>query len=171
MKKVLIASLTVLAILSTTACEFKKQAHVNVNVGSNQPASVTIETNSGDETTTVNLSSDQPATVTVEPNTDEETSDQAGDVKITDDEALEAIKNRCLEENPDLENMIDEGYMIYWNVESSDDAQIVVLYRAYTGAEIRYYIDRTTGDTYVTEFVSGITEEEEKTGETFNIKD
>ena len=38
-------------------------------------------------------------------------------------------------------------------------------------AQIRYYVDPTSGDTYVTEFVPGITDEEQKTGETFNIRD
>ena len=64
-----------------------------------------------------------------------------------------------------------DDYTLYWNVESSDAEQIVVAYRSYTAAIIRYYIDVQTGDTYVTEFVSGITDGEEKTGETFNVRD
>ncbi len=46
-----------------------------------------------------------------------------------------------------------------------------MLFRSYTGAEVRYHIDRAAGETYVTEFVSGITEKEERTDETFNIRD
>ncbi len=49
--------------------------------------------------------------------------------------------------------------------------QIVVLFRSYTGALVRYYIDPASGETYVTEFVSGITPEEERTEETLNVKD
>ena len=36
---------------------------------------------------------------------------------------------------------------------------------------VRFYIDSATGETYITEYVSGITDEEEPTGETFNVKD
>ncbi|MCR5418012.1 MAG: hypothetical protein K6E84_03775 [Lachnospiraceae bacterium] len=91
---------------------------------------------------------------------------------LTDEEALAAIRNYCCINNPDLkEKEGSDEYTFYWNIESSDDAQIVVLYRSYTGALVRYYIDRTSGDTYVTEFVSGITETEERTEETFNVKD
>lgn len=42
---------------------------------------------------------------------------------------------------------------------------------SYTAAQIRYYIDRNTGDTYVTEFVPGMTDGEGKTDEQFNVKD
>ena len=53
----------------------------------------------------------------------------------------------------------------------NEKGEIVILYRSYTAAQIRYYIDPNTGDTYVTEFVPGITDEEERTEETFNVKD
>ncbi len=49
--------------------------------------------------------------------------------------------------------------------------EIVVLYRSYTGAEIRYYIDPGSGETYVTELVPGIIEEAQSTEESFNVKD
>lgn len=91
---------------------------------------------------------------------------------ITEEDALYAIKAYCYINNPDLEEIVNEGtYTVYWEIESSDIDQIVVLFRSYTGAQIRYYIDRATGSAYVTEFVSGITEEEEKTDEFLNIKD
>ncbi len=35
----------------------------------------------------------------------------------------------------------------------------------------RFYIARSTGDTYSTEYVPGITDEEEQTDEHFNAKD
>ena len=62
-------------------------------------------------------------------------------------------------------------YTIFWDVESYNDNQIVVLYRSYTGAEIRYYIDSVSGDTYVTEFVKGITDGEQPMDEKFNLWD
>ena len=90
----------------------------------------------------------------------------------TDDQALSAIKNYCIANNPELEDMVKSGdYTIYWEIESSKDNQIVVLFRSYTGAELRYYIDSVSGDTYVTEFVKGITDGEQRTEETFNALD
>lgn len=99
------------------------------------------------------------------------TSDITSD-SITDNQALESIQKYCYTNNPDLEKMVDEGqYQISWSVSLSNDDKIVILYRSYTGAEVRYYINRITGDTYVTEFVSGIMDEEQRTDETFNIRD
>ena len=101
-----------------------------------------------------------------------EANDPGNDETITDEQALEAIENYCYDKNPDLESIINETeYEVKWDVQSTDEQEIVILFRSYTGAEVRYYIDRATGDTYVTEFVSGITEEEERTDETFNVKD
>ena len=92
--------------------------------------------------------------------------------RITDDQAITAIKNYCHMTNPDLVNIEKEGeYPVYWEVQSSDENEIVILFRSYTGAQIRYYIDPVLGDTYVTEFVPQITNEEEKTDEEFNIRD
>ena len=91
---------------------------------------------------------------------------------LSDEEALSAVKNYCYDSNPDLKDIEKDGeYELYWEVESGGDKEIVVLFRSYTGAQIRYHIDRNSGDTYVTEFVPGITEEEEKTDESFNIRD
>lgn len=91
---------------------------------------------------------------------------------LTDELALDAIKSYCFENNPDLQGIVDdETYPVYWSVESSDEHQIVVLYRSYTAAQVRYYIDRASGDTYVTEFVPEITPEEERTDESFNVWD
>ena len=99
---------------------------------------------------------------------------QADDAQqvLDNDTAVAAIKNYCHETNPDLQNIEDAGeYPVYWEVESADEKQIVVLFRSYTGAQVRYYIDPASGDTYVTEFVPGITDAEEKTDESFNARD
>ncbi|MCR5627449.1 MAG: hypothetical protein K6F99_09025 [Lachnospiraceae bacterium] len=98
--------------------------------------------------------------------TDSEKSDQ-----VSDETALGAIKNYCYKNNPDLKEIEESGQDVSWEVESGDDKQVVVLYRSYTGAEVRYYIDRASGETYVTEFVKGITPEEERTEESFNVMD
>ncbi len=101
---------------------------------------------------------------------DNETTQDADE--ITAEQALEIIKEYCVANNPDLEEMMDtEDYTVYFETYTSDDGEIVVLYRSYTGAETRYYIDPSTGDTYVTELVPGIIDEEQETGETFNINE
>lgn len=92
--------------------------------------------------------------------------------EVTDEQALSAIKNYCYSVNPDLESIVNAGeYPVYWEISSSDENEIVVLFRSYTGAQNRYYINRTTGDTYVTEYVPGITESEQRTDEEFNVRD
>lgn len=91
---------------------------------------------------------------------------------ISDEQALQAVMNYCAAGNPDLEDIIKSGeYPAYFDVSSSDEHEIVVLFRSYTGALLRYYIDPVSGDTYVTEFVPGITPEEERTDESFNVRD
>ena len=92
--------------------------------------------------------------------------------ELSDEQALAAIRQYCLSSNPDLEGIVNaREYPVYWEIASSDANEIVVLYRSYTGALVRYYIDRTTGETYVTEFVSGITPEEQRTEEHLNVWD
>ena len=91
---------------------------------------------------------------------------------ITEDQACEAVKKYCIDNFPDLADMVDsDEYTLYWEASTTDDGEICVLYRAYTGALIRYYVNPETGDTYVTEQVPGIIDEEQKTDETLNIKD
>lgn len=92
--------------------------------------------------------------------------------KLSDEQALSAIKNYCCTINPGLGNIVkSEEYPVYWEIDSSDEHEIVVLFRSYTGAQNRFYIDRTTGDTYVTEYAPGITSEEQRTDESFHISD
>lgn len=90
-------------------------------------------------------------------------------VSLSEEQALTAIQNYCYGGNPDLKDIVNAGeYEVYWDIASSDEQQIVVLFRSYTGAQNRYYIDRVTGETFVTEFVPGITTEEQRTEESFN---
>jgi len=98
--------------------------------------------------------------------------DRNGERELSDEEALAAIRNYCYIRNPDLKGIVDAGeYPVYWDISSSDEREIVVLFRSYTGAEVRYYIDRFTGDAYATEFVFGITPEEERTEESINVRE
>ena len=68
--------------------------------------------------------------------------------------------------NPELEEMADsEDFTVYFDVSENENGEIVVLYRSYTGALTRYYIDPSSGDVYVTEQVPGIIDEEQRTDE------
>lgn len=100
------------------------------------------------------------------------TENEPGNKKLSDEQALAAIRQYCFVSNPDLENIVNAGeQQVYWDIQSSTDTEIVVLFRSYTGALIRYYIDPVSGETYVTEFVPGITTEEQRTEERFNARD
>ncbi len=91
---------------------------------------------------------------------------------VSDEQALAAIRNFCYLVNPNLEQIINDGeHQVYWEVVSSDAQQIVVLFMSYTGAQVRYYIDRNSGVTFTTEFVPGITPNEERTDESFNVRE
>ena len=100
------------------------------------------------------------------------TENEPGNKKLSDQQALAAIKQYCLVNNPDLESIVNAGdQQVYWDIQSSTDTEIVVLFRSYTGALIRYYIDPVSGESYATEFVPGITSEEQRTEESFNARD
>ena len=92
--------------------------------------------------------------------------------RLTDDDALMAVRNYCLLDNPTLQGYVDSGeYNIDWDIFTSEEDQIVVWFRSYTGAFKYFYIDPVSGDTYVTEFVSGIMTEEQMSDETLNAWD
>ena len=80
-----------------------------------------------------------------------------------------AVMNYFKADSPDYE--IDTEHGEYWEVVPGDNGEIKVIHRSYTGAFNYYYVDPATGETYVTEFVPGIIDEEQKTGETFNVND
>ena len=100
------------------------------------------------------------------------TSVQTDSEALSEDQALDAIKNYCFTNNPELKNMASsDEYTIYWNVTSNTANEIVVLFRSYTGAQIRYYIDPVSGAAYTTELVPGIIDEEQRTEESLNVRD
>ena len=91
---------------------------------------------------------------------------------LSDEVALSAVRQHCLDANPDLESIVNAGeYPVTWEIAASDEKEIVVLFRSYTGAELRYHVDRISGETYVTEFVPGITSAEQPTEESMNAWD
>ena len=98
--------------------------------------------------------------------------DSRGERRLTDEQAVSAIRHYCYISNPDLESVVNTGeYPVYWEVSSSGENEIVVVFRSYTGALNRYYIDPVSGDTYVTELVPGIIDEEQRTDEHLNVWD
>ena len=92
-----------------------------------------------------------------------------GEKRLSDAQALAAIQRYCYQNDPELESMVKSGeYPVYWELVSGGEQEIVVLFRSYTGALIRYYIDPLSGRTGVTEFVPGVTPEEVRTEESLN---
>ena len=92
--------------------------------------------------------------------------------KLSEDDAILAIRNYCFSQNPDLRQIVEAGeYPDYWYIYSAEGDEIVVAFRSYTGAQNYYHIDSISGYTYVTTFVPGISSEEEITDETLNAWD
>ena len=93
--------------------------------------------------------------------------DQTG--VLSEEQALDAAINHYKNNTPGYETGAEEND--YWDVSTEDAGQIVVSYHSYTGAINRYYVDVNSGETYVTEYVPGIIEDERRTGEVFDIRD
>ena len=92
-----------------------------------------------------------------------------GDKRLSAERALAAVRRCCRIADPGLAGIEEAGeYPVYWEVSSSGE-ELVVLFRSYTGAQLRYHIDPLSGDAYVTEFVPGLSSEEARTGETLNL--
>lgn len=98
--------------------------------------------------------------------------DPQGERAMSDEQACAAIERYCCLSNPDLKGIVESGeYPVSWKITEYSEDQIVILFHSYTGADVRYYIDPVSGETYVTEFVSGVTAEEQRTDETLNVWD
>ncbi len=134
---------------------------------SSDPAETTAQTST--ETTQQETTGDTQLENTEDTSSGQSVSEAAA---ITKEQALDAVRNYCFIQDPGLKNMTgSDEYTIYWDVISESADEIVVLYRSYTGAQMRYYISPVSGETYVTEQVPGIIDEERPTDESINIKD
>ncbi len=164
-KKTVLMILCCMAVwLTACAPSGKKENEREAQATSGSETGQTIEIGESPQGSGIDVSTQSP-----QGSPDSDTAAEA----ITEEQALEAIKNYCYENNPDLKDMeSSDEYTIYWEVSTKDTGERVVLYRSYTGAEIRYYIDPVTGETYVTELVPGIIDEEQRTEESFivNVK-
>lgn len=157
MKKKMILAVMCGMILGLAACGTKDKEENDLN----KNAESVIEF---DQTSEAEESSDAVDTAEIQK------SDKTD--MITQEQALNAIRNYCYINDPGLKDMENsDDYTLYWDVTTDDDDKIVVLYRSYTAAQIRYYIDPVSGETYVTEQVPGIIDEEQRTEETLNIRD
>lgn len=179
MKKTLIAVLSLVMALGIIGCESKQEDTSEIINGIDESTSVFTNTDASEDEVTENEASEAEISenetgkneTSEEEIGEDETESPVSDM-ITEEQALSAIKNYCYANNPDLEGIEKAGeYPVYWEIISSDENEIVVLFRSYTAAQIRYYIDPNLGDVYVTEFVPGITIEEEMTDESFNARD
>ena len=170
----------ILAVCSLAGCEKTDSVQGNDEKQSTAASVLTTASVSSESTSTMDATSADETTAVQPTQTEAPLQDktEAASVEgsesdaLTDEQALEAVKNYCFSKNPDLKNKVDSGeYNIYWDVTASNADKIVVLFRSYTSAQIRYYIDPISGETYVTELVPGIIDEEQRTEESFNIRD
>jgi len=98
--------------------------------------------------------------------------DSEGGGKLSDEQALSAVKSYCIAMNPELEKIVESGkHEVYWEIGPVSDKETVVLFRSYTGAQVYYHVDPVSGETYVTESVPGITSGQQRTDERFNAWD
>ena len=160
-KKVIIPVLLCVAALMT-ACGEKKSSDT-----SSLFEGIDAETQSQQAEETNQEPSDTPAEEAVQTETTAANTDV-----LTEDQAYAAVINYNKAIGSGIDGEINsEGYSEYWDVSTNEDGKIVVLYRSYTGAQTYYYVDKTSGETYVTELVPGVIDEEQETGEKFNARD
>ena len=170
MKKTIALILICCMTLFFAACGSTNDNEGGSQTETEQASEPTPETETEEATEQTESTEQEEVTETTEDVQTEE--DEAAEELITEDQALQAIKNYRYSIDPDLKEMEDsDEYTIGWDVSTNERNDIVVLYRAYTGAEIRYYIDPKTGEAFATELVPGIIDEEQFTEETLNIND
>ena len=95
-----------------------------------------------------------------------------GENRLTEEQAVQAVRNYCRIRDPDLERIVNEGeYPVYWDVSSGGGNEIAVVFRSFTGALNYFHIDPASGETFVTELVPGVVDGEQRTGESLNAWD
>jgi hypothetical protein len=179
MKKKNLLVVLCLMIFCLTACgqEDKKESGLqnesNSVIETEQTSEITEETEQTEQTEqteSVSVTETEQTTQTSEDISAEQSENKTE--ALTEEQALKAIKNYCSINNPELEKEMDsDEYTVYWDVETNENSEIVVLFRSYTGSQTRYYIEPISGETYVTELVPGIIDEEQRTDVSFNARD
>ena len=91
---------------------------------------------------------------------------------LTDEQAITAVKNYCFSIEPGLESKEQsEKYDLSWEIVSSSEEEIVVLFKGNTGEEARFHIDPVSGDTTITAVIPGDTPQEETSDEIIHLRD
>ena len=91
---------------------------------------------------------------------------------LSNEQGLTAITNYLCKKYPSMKSDIENRNNIVLDIDtaSSKGKEIVVVYNSNTGDHYRYIIERVSGETYSTVYVSS-TGVDEKTGEVFNARD
>lgn len=106
------------------------------------------------------------------PENDIETTDEDSTGNLTKEQALTAVKNYCYSIQPNIEKLDkSDNYTVNFEVESYSDDEIVVLYTAQTGEEVRFYVDPVSGDAEITAFIPGESTQEEPSDEIIHLRD
>ena len=107
-----------------------------------------------------------------DPENDIETTDEDSTGNLTKEQALTAVKNYCYSIQPNIEKLDkSDNYTVNFEVESYSDDEIVVLYTAQTGEEVRFYVDPVSGDAEITAFIPGESTQEEPSDEIIHLRD
>lgn len=90
---------------------------------------------------------------------------------LTDDEALTGFTNYLYFKIKNLQKILDEDKVpCTWGIASSDQKEIMIMFKSNTGALLRYHINRSTGKTYVTQY-SVRTNSYYRTKEKLNVRE
>lgn len=129
-----------------------------------KPSGSDNETSGESETTTtLFMATEALLTPTPDPSKDTE--------PLTDELALTGFTNYLYHKVKNLQDILDERkYPCTWGISSSNERQILIMYKSHTGALYRYHIDRKTGKTYATRYYVE-TNSYRKIKESFNVRD
>jgi hypothetical protein len=168
MKKSILVTAMCFLCAGFAACGTESGAESGTSsLAENEQTTASAET----EQTTASTETEQ-TTASAETEQTTGSAEESGADALTEDQALAAVKNYCLQQNPELKTKAEsDETAVYWDASANADGRIVVLFRSYTGAQIRYYVDPVSGEAYVTELVPGIIDEEQRTEESLNVRD
>lgn len=90
---------------------------------------------------------------------------------LTDEEAMTGFTNYLYFKVKNLQMILDEGKLpCTWGIASSSKDEIMIMFKSHTGVLLRYYVNRNSGKTYVTQY-SIQTNSYYRTKETLNVRE
>jgi cytoskeletal protein RodZ len=138
----------------------------------------TTEKTTTDKITTEKTTTEEAETTTTEVTTEATTesttaatTEAVTETTMSEEQVITAVMNYCYEQNPSLLNMSQDEYYYYWDLTNTEGSEYTVTFRSYTGAFIYYHVNKISGETYTTEYVPGIVDEESPGNEYFNAWD